>query len=432
MFYTALFFAVLLLVSAIFSGTETAFTSVNEISLSSFKNKGNRRVKIAIELLRNKGSVIAAILVGNNIVNTVLAVYAGSLFNEIFVKTGMLSPSLGPIIASVITVIFLLIFGEVIPKHVGVTFSKAWTMAIVYPLWIVVTVLKPITFTMNLLSKALMSLLPKINEYDDAPTIQELMLLAKVSEKAGHIDSMERKLMLKSSSFNDLLACDVMIPRNCIDGLPAYADIHEVREAFKESMFSRVPVYGNDLDEIVGIFNYKELIKLETSDYSKFKLDHFMQPPLFVPENVEIGELLERMKTSRSHMAIVVDEFGSTAGIITLEDIVERLFGLIDDEYDVEVHVSNFFKHSNGDYEVPGSLPLHDLSTALSITIPEEARRQANTLNGFLTFLKGDFLKTKDKFSWGGLTFTVKKIDGLVAEKVLIRKKDSKTEGKKH
>lgn len=430
MFYTMLFFAVLLLISAVFSGTETAFTSVNEIGLSSFKSKGNRRLKLVVDMLRKKGSVIAAILVGNNIVNTVLAVYAGSFFDEIFVETGLLSPTSGPMVASLITVTFLLVFGEVIPKHIGVTFAKTWTMAMAYPLWVMVTVLRPVTYAMDVLSRALMSMLPKTGEHDDAPTIQELMLLAKVSEKAGHIDSMERKLMSKSSSFNDLFACDVMVPRNCVEGLPAYADIKEVREAFKEAMFSRVPVYGNDLDEIVGIFNYKELIKLEPSDYARFKLDRFMQPPLFVPENVAIGELLEQMKTTRNHMAIVVDEYGSTAGIITLEDIVERLFGLINDEYDID-NVSHLQNHANGDIEVMGSISLHDLGNALTVTFPEEARKQANTLNGFLTFLKGDFLKTKDKFSWSGYVFTVKKIDGHVAEKVIIRKKEAKPEQKK-
>lgn len=423
MLQTLIFFAVLLLVSAIFSGTETAFTSINEIGLSSYP-KGARRKRIVIEMLRQKGSVIAAILVGNNIVNTVLAVYAGAFFDNLCVDTGLISPAYGPMVASLTTVIFLLIFGEVIPKHIGVTFAKAWTIAMAYPLWLMVYVLKPVTSAMNILSRAMMSILPKTSENSDAPTIQELMLLAKVSETAGHIDSMERKLMSRSSSFNDLLACDVMIPRNAIESISAEACIKEVRAVFKSAFYSRVPVYKGDLDEIVGILNYKELIKLEPEDYKKFKIENVMQQPLFVPENVPIGELLERMRSTQNHMAVVVDEFGSTAGIITLEDIIERLFGMINDEYDSE-HITHMHTHSNGDYEALGTISLHELGTQLGVSFPEEARKQANTLNGFLTFLKGDFLKTKDKFAWNNYVFTVKKIDGHVAEKVIIRKKET-------
>ncbi len=423
MIQTLVFFALLLLVSAIFSGTETAFTSVNEIGLSSY-DKGNRRKKFLFEMLRQKGSVIAAILVGNNIVNTVLAVYAGAFFDNLFVETGILSPAYGPMVASVITIIFLLIFGEVIPKHMGVTFAKPWAFAMTYPLWVMVKVLKPVTSAMDILSRALMSILPKTAENADAPTIQELMLLAKVSEKAGHIDSMERKLMTRSSSFNDLFACDVMIPRNSIESISADADIKEVRQAFKSAFYSRVPVFRGDLDEIVGILNYKELIKLEPEDYSRFSIEKVMQPPLFIPENVPIGELLERMRSSRNHMAVVIDEFGSTAGLITLEDIIERLFGMINDEYDSE-NITHMHTHKNGDHEALGTISLHELGNQLGLTFPEEVRKQANTLNGFLTFLKGDFLKTKDKFAWNNYIFTVKKIDGHVAEKVIIRKKEA-------
>ncbi|HQB83491.1 MAG TPA: DUF21 domain-containing protein, partial [Candidatus Rifleibacterium sp.] len=140
MLYTALFFIVLLLISALFSGTETAITSVNEISLSSVQGGSSRRQKIVTELVNDKRSVIAAILVGNNIVNTVLAVYAGVFFDQVFVETGMLSEKIAPMVASMITIVFLLIFGEIVPKHLGVTFAKAWTYVIAYPLWAIVKV----------------------------------------------------------------------------------------------------------------------------------------------------------------------------------------------------------------------------------------------------------------------------------------------------
>ncbi|EKD82439.1 MAG: hypothetical protein ACD_39C01297G0002 [uncultured bacterium] len=424
MLYTMLFFTTLLLISAVFSGTETAFTSVNEISMAHYGKNGSRRQRLVLEMLQKKGSVIAAILVGNNIVNTVLAVYAGAFFDQIFVDTGILTEAVAPVLASIVTIVFLLIFGEVVPKHIGVTFAKAWTMAMAYPLWLIVTLMKPVTATMEVLSRAIMTLVRRPGEHENAPSIQELLLLAKHSEKAGHIDSIERKLMSKSSKFNDLQVCDVMVPRSSVKGVPVEADWREVRESFKADMYTRVPVYNQNLDDILGVFNFKELVKLGPEDADRFDLRKLMMQPLFVPENVAIGEVLERMKTSRKHMAVVVDEFGSTSGIVTFEDIVERVFGMINDEYDVESPV-NVHSHTNGEHEVSGSISLQELSTALSLEFSEDERHQANTLNGLLTFLKGDFLREKDKIIRGNLDFIVKKIDGHVAEKVLIRKRET-------
>lgn len=332
-------------------------------------------------MLKNKGSVIAAILVGNNIVNTVLAVYAGAVFDQMLVDTGILSKSVAPILASVVTIIFLLVFGEVVPKQIGVAFAKPWTLAVVYPLKLIVIIVRPVTAAMDLLSRSILALIKPSGTTNDAPSIQELLVLAKHSENAGHIDSIERRLMSKSSKFNDLQVCEVMVPRSSIKGIPIDAGFEEVRAAFKNDMYTRVPVYDKSLDTILGIVNFKELLKLEHEDIARFDLRQLMMQPLFVPENVAIGELLERMKQSRKHMAVIVDEFGSTSGIVTFEDIVERVFGMISDEYDVESPIL-LRNHDNGDHEVTGSISLQELSNSLAIEFTEEDRHQANTLNG--------------------------------------------------
>lgn len=427
MFYTLIFFAVLLLVSAVFSGTETAFTSVNEISME-YYGKKSRRKRLVLEMLQNKGSVIAAILVGNNIVNTVLAVYAGAFFDQVLVNTGILSESLAPVLASVVTITFLLIFGEVIPKQIGVTFAKAWTMTISYPLWFIVSIMKPITDAMEILSRWVLALIKSKDDQSDAPSIRELIALTRHSEKAGHIDSIERRLMTKSSKFNDLQVCEVMVPRSNVKGIPISASYEEVKAAFKSDMYTRVPVYDNDLDTIVGILNFKELLRLEFDEISDFNVLKIMQQPLFVPENVTIGELLERMKALRRHMAVVVDEFGSTSGIATFEDLVERVFGMINDEYDGETQAS-LYSMDNGEYEVAGNISLQELGNALSLEFSDEERRNANTLNGLLVYMKGDFLKEKDIIPRSNHLFIIKSMDGHVAEQVLIKKKTpSKTE----
>ncbi len=421
MFSTLVFFVILLTLSGIFSCSETAITSISEISISAMASN-SRRHKLLIELIKNKRSVIAAILVGNNIVNTVLAVYAGVFFDQIFVESGLLSPQIAPVIASFITVIFLLIFGEILPKHIGVTFSRGWANFITYPIWVIVKILQPVTWFMNIISRMLFKLIPFKGD-EEAPTIQEILLMAKISEQAGHIDSFERKLMSKSSRFNDLLAGEVMIPRNQVKGVPVDIKLEELLEVFRSDMYSRVPVYKDDLDTVVGVFNFKELFKLDPTRPGDFSIAKLMLKPLYIPENVVLGELLERMKSKRTHMAVVVDEFGSMSGIITMEDIVERLFGLIGDEYDSE-EIQAVKSHENGEIEVAGNISLQELSATLHVDFPDEVRRQVNTLNGFLTWLKGDFPKRKEKLTWNKFSFKIREVDGHRAEKVVIKRKE--------
>ncbi len=421
MFYTIMFFVILLFASAFCSCTETAFTSVSEVSMSHYGKTG-RRQRMVVEMLKNKGSVIAAILIGNNIVNTVLAVYAGAVFDQIFVDNGILSENMAPVLASIVTITFLLIFGEVLPKQIGVAFARPWTLAVAYPLMLIVKIVKPVTVAMDFFSRSVLALIRPTGVPDDAPSIQELLSLTKHSEKAGHIDSIERRLMSKASKFNDLQVCEVMVPRSNVKGIPVDACFEEVRNAFKVDMYTRVPIYDKSLDTILGVLNFKELLRLDQNEIALFDLRKMMMQPLYVPENVAIGELLERMKQTRKHMAVVVDEFGSTSGIVTFEDIVERVFGMISDEYDVD-SPAFLRSHENGEHEVVGSIALPELAAALAIEFSEEDRRQANTLNGLLTYLKGDFLREKDIIPHGNHLYIVKAMDGHVASRILIRKK---------
>ena len=328
-----LIFIFLLVISGFFSGTETAFTSLNAYSLASMK-ASPKRIKCLKTLIDNKASVISALLVGNNIVNTVLAVYAGVVANKMLVEA-KLPESAGPIIASVVSIIFLLIFGEVLPKQCGVVFAKGWCLNATYMLWIIVNLFKPITKAMNLLSKIVLRLLP-VTKADDAPTVDELMLMAENSEKAGNIDSMEKSLMYSSSQINDMTASDVMIPKSKIVAARSDVKPEELIQIFRTHLYSRIPVYKTSIDEIIGIFNIKECLKLDKEKLSTFDINKYLIKPIYTPGNVTIGNLMELMKKSHVHMAVVINEYGITDGIVTLENILERIIGLISDEYDDE------------------------------------------------------------------------------------------------
>ncbi len=425
-------FIVLLCLSGFFSGTETAFTALTEYSIASMKAKP-KKLDCLRDLVKDKGSVISALLVGNNIVNTILAVYAGVVTNKMVAETN-LPPSAGPIIASVVSIIFLLIFGEVLPKQFAVAFAKGWCLNATYMLKFLVFVLKPITITMNYIGKFVLKLLP-VEKSDDAPTVDELLLMAENSEKAGNIDSLEKTLMFTSSQLNDLTAADIMVPRNKIVAFKSDVDPTKLYETFQTHFYSRIPVYKNTLDDIIGIFNIKELLKFDYDHPEKFDINNYLTKPIFIPGNVSIGNLMEQMKSSGIHMAVVVNEYGVTDGIVTLENILERIIGLISDEYDDEkdAELVNNSDENNIELEIIGTLSLQDLSKLLEIEFPIEAHHKVTTINGFLTDVKGNFLNEGDEFEHEGYKFKVLSVQRRCAEKIKVTKiktDKNKEEGK--
>lgn len=418
-------FVILLLLSGFFSGTETAFTSITEYALASntFSEKKKGLLK---KLIDDKQSVIAALLVGNNIVNTVLAVYAGVVADKMLVETKILPESAGPIVASVVSVVFLLIFGEVLPKQFGVAFTNGWCSLAAYPINFLVFILKPITTAMNWLSKSVMKILP-VKATDDAPTVDQLMMMAENSEKAGNIDNMEKTLMYTSSQINDLTAADVMIPKNKIIAVKSDVKPNELLRIFKTHLYSRIPVYDTSIDEIKGIFNIKECLKLKESQLNNFDIKKHWIEPIYVPGNVTIGNLMEQMKASRKHMAVVVSEYGITDGIVTLENILERIIGLIGDEYDDDEEDSMSITKYNTDeidFEIPGTSSIQDISKITMTEFQTNAHHKINTINGLLTDLKGDFLEKGDEFEISDFNFKVLSVKSRCAEKIQITKKN--------
>lgn len=419
-----LFFIILFLLSGFFSGTETAFTALNEYSLASMK-ASQKKLNRLRALINDKSSVISALLVGNNIVNTVLAVYAGVVSNKILVESGILSPIYGPVVASVVTIIFLLIFGEVLPKRFGVAFSKGWCLLSTDILCVLVIILKPITKAMDFLSKIVMKMLP-IEKTNDAPTVDELMMMAENSVKAGNLDTIEKTLMYTSSQFNNLTAADVMIPKNKIVAANYEVKPEQLLQIFRTHLYSRIPVYQSSIDEIIGIFNIKECLKLDKDSLSTFDIRKYLKKPIYVPSNVTIGNLMEQMKSSHIHMAVVVNEYGVTDGIVTLENILERIIGLIDDEYDDEQDSELIVRNTNEnnlELEIIGSVSLQDLSQLLRIDFPDEVHHKVNTINGYFTMLKGDFIDENDEFDYEGYHFKVLSTQRRCADKIKITKK---------
>ena len=220
----------------------------------------------------------------------------------------------------------------------------------------------------------------------------------------------------------------LMIPKNKIVAASSDVKPEQLIEIFKTHLYSRIPVYKSSIDEIIGIFNIKECLKLDQEKLSTFDIKKYLIKPIYIPGNVTIGSLMEQMKSSHKHMAVVVNEYGVTDGIVTLENILERIIGLISDEYDDENDsiLINKSKNNKLDMEIDGTLSLQDLSKILMIEFSSEAHHKANTINGFLTFIKGDFVEEGDDFDYEGYHFKVMNVERRCAQKIKVTKTEKK------
>ncbi|HOY67624.1 MAG TPA: hemolysin family protein [Candidatus Ozemobacteraceae bacterium] len=367
-----LLFCLLLACSAFFSGTETALTAVSEGRLLSLADAGNHRARVALELIRNRGRTIGGMLVGNNIVNTLLAVFATNLFDNL-IPAGSAPAWVAPALASVLSIVFLLIGGEVVPKNLGLAFQNTWVLWAAVPCRWFLTLISPAVWILNVLNRGLLGLLGK-GQAQAERTIDDLLAMIKLSQKVGLIDPMELDLVRKALVLNEKTAREIMTPRSAICAVPDTASLDEIREAFDREQYSRLPVFHGHLDQVTGVLHVKELPPQCSN--AEFDLKKHLRPPLIYPETLVIGRILEGMRQSKNHLAVLVDEFGSTSGLISLEDIVEQIFGDISDEFD-QASAPRIQWLSSDRFEVEGRTSITEIQAHLAARnlplLPEKA-----------------------------------------------------------
>lgn len=414
-----LIFATLLSLSAAFSGTETAITAISPVTIASLAEKGSRRAKLLQSITAAKGRAIAALLVGNNIVNVVLAVYATLVFEGMIRDGGSLPPWAGPIVASVGSVAFLLVFGEVLPKTIAVTFHQRVALNAAYPLYVLMKVLSPVILALTALSNGAMILLGRKPGQDDIFDVHELHTMADLGEKAGAIDTQEKELIQRASLLNETRVREIMIPRTDIQGIEAGATVEDIRSFYRKQPFTRTPVYRGDLDDIVGVLNFKEFLRHDPGRQRGFDLLAYLHKPLFVPGTMAVGGLLDEMRRRRAHMAIVLDEYGGTAGLITLEDIVERIVGRIDDEYDDEERPLE--KLDERTWVVDGRITDELMVQQLGLNLPAEALEGFDTVAGLALKAFGNIPAEGDVTTYHGLELKVLQVKGHRVRRVQVR-----------
>lgn len=402
---SSIFIVVLVLFSGFFSATETAFSSVNRTKLKLKAQGGNKSAQNALNLLDKFDKLLSTILVGNNLVNITLSV----LFNNIF-ESVIPDPAVSGIVSVAVSTIIVLTFGEITPKMVAKENSERICMAFGYPIRAIMIILYPIT----LIFAGLKFLLKKIfkSHDDDKITEEELLSMVEEAGEDGSLDSQERELISSAIEFDDCEVADILVPRVNVIAVPTNMAMDKIKSIFLEYNYSRLPVYKDSIDQIVGmIHNIDFFTALEKGEKN---IKGYITPVAVATEHMKISALLKSMQRQKVHMAVVVDEYGGTLGIVTLEDILEELVGEIWDEHD---EVINYFtKVDEQNYLVDGRAELDDFFKQFDIDENETEKFDSQTVSGWVIEQFGEIPKKSQSFEYKNLTIVVNK---LTARKII-------------
>lgn len=402
-----IFLIILLILSSFFSSAETSLTTVNKLRIRSLAEEGNKRAKIVLDITDDSGKMLSAILIGNNIVN----LSASALTTTIAIRFGGYAVGAA---TGIITVLILL-FGEITPKTVATIHSEKMSLIYAKPISILMKISTPVIFIINNLSRGVLFLLRiDANARRDMMTENELRTIVDVSHEDGVIESEEKEMIYNVFDLGDAKAKDVMVPRVHVTFADVDSSYEELLEIFREDKFTRLPVYEDTTDNVIGTINMKDLLLFDNNK-KEFHIRDILREAYFTYEYKNISELLMEMKDSSFNIAIVLDEYGETAGLITLEDILEEIVGEIHDEYDE--NEEEFIKKINDyEYVVEGSMNLDDLNDELDLELESE---DYDSLGGFIIEHLDRLPEEQDEIlTKSGIRMVVEKLDKNRVESV--------------
>ncbi|MCR4610998.1 MAG: hemolysin family protein [Lachnospiraceae bacterium] len=363
---------ILLVLSAFFSSAETALTTVNLMKMRSLAEEGSKSAAKVLKVTDNRPKMLSAILIGNNIVN----ISASSLATMIAVS---IWGSYGAGIATGVLTLLILIFGEITPKTMATIQANRVSMRFAGIIWVLMVVLTPIIYIVNLLSSGVMRIFgidPK--KTDDAMTEEELRTIVDVSHESGVTTKGERKIIHNLFDFSDATAKEIMIPRIDMTMANVNWSYDRLMEGYCEHKYTRIPVYENEVDNIIGFINMKDFLIDENRE--NFKMRDFLRKAHFTYERKNTAELFDEMRSNSFGITIVIDEFGAVAGMITLEDLLEELVGEIRDEFDT-YEEDDVIKTGDNEYDVLGSANLEDLCDEIPLGVSSE---DYDTIGGYV------------------------------------------------
>lgn len=392
--------AVLLLGSGFFSASETSLMSLSKIRIRYMEEEGVKGAKLVSSLIEKSSDLLSSILVGNNIVNIAATSVSTSLFISIFGDGGVA-------VATAVMTVLVLIFGEITPKTIAANSPEKVAVVVSKPISVIMKITKPIVWVFNLLTGIIFKIMGIENDgVKPFITEEELKTMVNVSHEEGVLEMEEREIINNVFQFGDMQAKEAMIQRLDMVAVNIEDSYDEIIELFKNEKLSRLPVYQDSIDDIVGILNIKDIIFLSDEEIEHFNIKDYVREAFFTYEFKKITQLLEEMKKEKSQMAIVVDEYGGTAGLLTIEDLVEVIVGDIDDEYDEEEE--EIVKISDNEYLVEGSTRISDVNEKLGINFESD---EFDSIGGFIIGYLKRIPEENELIEVGNVKFSVESID---------------------
>lgn len=385
---------ILVILSAFFSATETAFTSLNRIRLKSRADSGNKRAALTLRIAEDYDKLLSTNLIGNNIVNISASTVGTVLFTKLFLDYG-------PLVSTVVLTVVILVFGEISPKSMAKENAEAFAMFAAPIMRVLMTVLTPVNYLFAQWKKLLSRIFRKSEE--EGITEEELITMVDQAENEGGLDQHEGQLIRSAIEFNDLEVEEILTPRVDIVAAEDTATMDEIAAIFAENGYSRLPIYHNTIDNIIGVIHEKDFHAARY--HGQEDVSAIVSNVLYTTGSTKISDLLRILQRAKAHMVIVVDEYGGTEGLCTLEDIVEELVGEIWDEHD-EV-IEEFKKQSDGSYLISCNANLTDLYDLFSI----KGERDCTTVSGWVMEEIGRVPEEGDHFVYENLDVTVTRVD---------------------
>ncbi len=394
----------LILLSAFFSATETAFSACNKIRLKSRVENGEKRVEKTLALTENYDRLLSALLIGNNIVNITLTVIATALFTR-YIRT------YGPVVATLVTTVVVLIFGEITPKTLAKESPETFAIAVTPAVRVCMVILAPLNGLFSLWQKLVKKIFRATG--NDGITEDELMTMVSEAESEGGLDEHESRLIRAAIEFNDLAAQEILTPRVDVEAAPDTASMEDLAAMFASTGYSRLPIYTESIDNIIGVIHEKNFYSARSRGVED--IAGLISPIEYTTGTTKISSLLRTLQRTKNHMAVVVDEYGGTEGIITLEDILEELVGEIWDEHD-EI-VEEFVLQEDGSYLVACNANLTDLYDLFAIT----GDCESTTVSGWVMEQIDRVPREGDHFVYENLDVTVTKVDNHRVLEIQVR-----------
>lgn len=400
---------ILLIGSGFFSASETALMSLSKIKIRHMEEDGIKGAKLVGSLLEDSSRLLSSILVGNNIVNIAATSISTSLFITLWGEQGVAA-------ATALMTVLVLIFGEITPKTISANSPEKVSIFVAKPIKVFMVILSPIVWVFNVITKVIFKLLG-VDDDGVKPFIteEELKTMVNVSHEEGVLEIEEREIINNVFEFGDMQAKEAMVQRLDMIAIDVEDSYEEIIELFKHEKLSRMPVYEETIDDIIGVLNIKDIIFLSDEEIENFDIKQYIRDPFFTYEFKKITQLLEEMKREKSQMAIVVDEYGGTAGLITIEDLVEVIVGDIEDEYDEEEDEIQVI--SPTEYLVEGSTKISDVNEILDIELESE---EFDSIGGYIIGYIKHIPEENELIEVDGIKFNIESVDKNRIKKIRI------------